>query len=127
MAVAHFLIVAMIFYSKRENVLASVAVRHDQSEYDDNMHSMNGALAVCLVCFAIEAISFFGGFSMFNLALSTLQIAAHMSASVALSFFVVEKWHYLKFWHILAFASVIPAMLELACIFSVFCCQRRKW
>ncbi|XP_053119840.1 transmembrane protein 107 isoform X5 [Hemicordylus capensis] len=117
---AHLVIVITIFWSRENNVRASLPLQCTQQEYETRDTEMVVALSVTLGLFAIELAGFFSGVSMFNNVQSLLSLAAHCSASICLSFFVFERWEMVTYWYILGFCSALPATMEVLLFILVF-------
>ncbi|KAM6453154.1 transmembrane protein 107 isoform 3-T13 [Liasis olivaceus] len=100
---AHLVIVITIFWSRENNVRASLPLQCTQAEYDSRDTEMVVALSVTLGLFAVELAGFLSGVSMFNNAQSLLSTAAHASAGVTLLFFLFEQWDGSLYWWIFAF------------------------
>ncbi|KAM4601517.1 transmembrane protein 107-like isoform 1-T1 [Polymixia lowei] len=117
---AHLVIVITIFWSRENNVKASLPLDFTQEQYDDEDTKLVVALAVTLGLFSVELVGFFTGVSMFNCSQGLLSTAVHASASVALLFFLFEQWECDIYWWILAICSVLPAFVELLLLIAVF-------
>ncbi|KAM6453142.1 transmembrane protein 107 isoform 1-T7 [Liasis olivaceus] len=117
---AHLVIVITIFWSRENNVRASLPLQCTQAEYDSRDTEMVVALSVTLGLFAVELAGFLSGVSMFNNAQSLLSTAAHASAGVTLLFFLFEQWDGSLYWWIFAFCSALPAAVEILLFISVF-------
>ncbi|XP_010788894.1 transmembrane protein 107 like isoform X2 [Notothenia coriiceps] len=117
---AHLVIVITIFWSRENNVKACLPLDFTQEQYDDEDMKLVVGLAVTLGLFAVELAGFFSGVSMFNCSQGLLSLAVHCSASVSLSFFVIEKWECWTYWVIFAICSVLPAFVEMFLFIAVF-------
>ncbi|XP_070810458.1 transmembrane protein 107 [Pituophis catenifer annectens] len=117
---AHLVIVITIFWSRENNVRASLPLQCTPEEYNRRDTEMVVALSVTLGLFVVELAGFLSGVSMFNNLQSLLSLAAHCSASVCLSFFVFERWEIVTYWYILGFCSALPAVVEIFLFISVF-------
>ncbi|KAJ8005016.1 hypothetical protein DPEC_G00142270 [Dallia pectoralis] len=117
---AHLVIVITIFWSRENNVEASLPLGFTPEQYDSVDTKLVVALSVTLGLFAIELAGMFSGVSMFNNSQSLLSVAAHCSASVSLSFFVFERWECWTYWVIFALCSVLPAFVEILLFVAVF-------
>ncbi|XP_029769494.1 transmembrane protein 107 isoform X1 [Terrapene carolina triunguis] len=122
---AHLVIVITIFWSRDNNVLASLPLQYSQQQYQRQDVELVVALSVTLGLFAVELAGFLSGVSMFNHTQSLLSLAAHCSASICLSFFVLERWESATYWYILAFCSALPAAFEILLFVSVFGFKRK--
>ncbi|XP_008321348.1 transmembrane protein 107 isoform X2 [Cynoglossus semilaevis] len=118
--IAHLVIVITIFWSRENNVKASLPLEFTQEQYDSEDQKLVVALAVTLGLFAIELSGFFSGVSMFNCSQGLLSLAVHCGASVSLSFFVFEMWECWTYWVIFAVCSVLPAVVEIILFVGVF-------
>ncbi|XP_037664875.1 transmembrane protein 107 isoform X3 [Choloepus didactylus] len=54
-------------------------------------------------------------------------IGAHCSASVALSFFIFERWECTTYWYIFVFCSALPAVTEMALFVAVFGLKKKPF
>ncbi|XP_067412566.1 transmembrane protein 107 isoform X2 [Emydura macquarii macquarii] len=117
---AHLVIVITIFWSRDNNVRASLPLQYTQQEYERRDVELVVALSVTLGCFAVELAGFLSGVSMFNNTQSLLSIGAHAAAAVSLLFFLFEQWDGSLYWWIFAFCSALPAVLEILLFVSVF-------
>ncbi|XP_054850655.1 transmembrane protein 107 isoform X1 [Eublepharis macularius] len=117
---AHLVIVITIFWSRENNVRASLPLECTLQDYEKQDTEMVVALSVTLGLFAVELAGFLSGVSMFNNAQSLLSLAAHCSASICLSFFVSERWETVTYWYIMSFCSALPAAVEILLFISVF-------
>ncbi|XP_074839279.1 transmembrane protein 107 isoform X2 [Carettochelys insculpta] len=122
---AHLVIVITIFWSRENNVQASLPLQYSQQQYERQDVELVVALSVTLGLFAVELAGFLGGVSMFNNMQSLLSLAAHCSASICLSFFVMERWESATYWYFLAFCSALPAAFEILLFVSVFGFKRK--
>ncbi|XP_041843583.1 transmembrane protein 107 like isoform X2 [Melanotaenia boesemani] len=117
---AHLVIVITIFWSRENNVKASLPLDFTKEQFDAEDRQLVVALAVTLGLFGIELAGFFSGVSMFNCSQGLLSLAVHCSASVSLSFFVFEKWECWTYWVIFGTCSVLPAFVEILLFIAVF-------
>ncbi|KAM4601518.1 transmembrane protein 107-like isoform 2-T2 [Polymixia lowei] len=117
---AHLVIVITIFWSRENNVKASLPLDFTQEQYDDEDTKLVVALAVTLGLFSVELVGFFTGVSMFNCSQGLLSLVVHCTAAVSLSFYVFQKWECWTYWVIFAFCSVLPAFVELLLLIAVF-------
>ncbi|XP_055111972.1 transmembrane protein 107 isoform X5 [Symphalangus syndactylus] len=106
---AHLVVVITLFWSRDSNIQACLPLRFTPEEYDkQDVHPLPlcrlvAALSVTLGLFAVELAGFLSGVSMFNSTQSLISIGAHCSASVALSFFMFERWECTTYWYIFVF------------------------
>ncbi|XP_017387006.1 transmembrane protein 107 isoform X2 [Cebus imitator] len=78
------------------------------------------ALSVTLGLFAVELAGFLLGVSMFNSTQSLISIGAHCSASVALSFFIFERWECTTY-------CALPAVTEMALFIAIFGLKKKPF
>ncbi|EDM04835.1 rCG33857, isoform CRA_a [Rattus norvegicus] len=132
---AHLVIVITLFWSRESNIQACLPLKFTPEEYEkqDNQSitlslcRLVAALCLTLGLFAVELAGFLSGVSMFNSTQSLLSIAAHCSASVALSFFIFERWECTTYWYIFAFCSAFPAVTETALFIAVFGLKKKPF
>ncbi|XP_034030645.1 transmembrane protein 107-like isoform X2 [Thalassophryne amazonica] len=118
--IAHLVIVITIFWSRDNNVKASLPLEFTTEQYEQEDRKLVVALSVTIGLFAVELAGFFSGVSMFNCSQGLLSLVVHCSASVSLSHFVFEKWECWTYWVIFAFCSVLPAFVEILLFIAVF-------
>lgn len=123
----HFLAALLVFFSYRDNIVVSLRFDYTDAEYNGANSSMLAAIVLTFICLALQAVGFFGGFTMFDVSLALLHCCCHVSASILLSFIVIQKWHYVTTWYVFGFFSVAPALLELSAILSVVLLKKRRW
>ncbi|XP_026986782.1 transmembrane protein 107 isoform X2 [Sagmatias obliquidens] len=109
------------------NIQACLPLKFTPEEYEKQDMQLVAALSVTLALFAVELAGFFSGVSMFNSTQSLISIGAHCSASVALSFFIFERWECTTYWYIFVFCSAIPAVTEIALFISVFGLKKKPF
>ncbi|KAL2765799.1 transmembrane protein 107 isoform 1 [Daubentonia madagascariensis] len=130
---AHLVVVITLFWSRDSNILAGLPLRFTPEEYEkQDTHPLPlcrlvVALSVTLGLFAVELAGFLSGVSMFNSTQSLISIGAHCSASVALSFFIFERWECTTYWYIFAFCSALPAVTEMALFVAVFGLKKKPF
>ncbi|XP_065273461.1 transmembrane protein 107 [Emys orbicularis] len=122
---AHLVIIITIFWSRDNNVLASLPLQYSQQQYQRQDVELVVALSVTLGLFAVELAGFLSGVSMFNHTQSLLSIGAHTAAAVALLFFLFDQWDSSLYWRIFAFCSALPAAFEILLFVSVFGFKRK--
>ncbi|XP_054986039.1 transmembrane protein 107 isoform X1 [Sorex araneus] len=110
---AHLVIVITLFWSRDSNVEACLPLAYTAEEYEKQDIQLVIALSVTLGLFAVELAGFLSGVSMFNSTQSIISIGAHCSASVALSFFISERWECTTYWYIFAFCRDCFSALNL--------------
>ncbi|XP_073507097.1 transmembrane protein 107 isoform X2 [Phyllobates terribilis] len=122
---AHLVIVITIFWSRENNVLACLPLEYTQDQYKAADTELIVALSVTLGMFVMELAGFFSGVSMFNNTQGVLSIGAHVSASVALLFYLFEAWTCAVYWWIFAFCSALPAFTEIIVFIAVLGMKRK--
>ncbi|XP_060635925.1 transmembrane protein 107 isoform X2 [Anolis sagrei] len=124
---AHLVIVITIFWSRENNVRASLPLQCTYEEFEDRDTELVVALSVTLGLFVVELAGFFSGVSMFNDMQSLLSTVAHSSAAITLLFFLFEQWDSNLYWWILAFCSALPAAIEVLLFISVFGLKKKPF
>uniref|UniRef100_F6QLU0 Transmembrane protein 107 n=1 Tax=Bos taurus TaxID=9913 RepID=F6QLU0_BOVIN len=109
------------------NIQACLPLKFTPEEYEKQDIQLVAALSVTLALFAVELAGFFLGVSMFNSTQSLISIGAHCGASVALSFFIFERWECTTYWYIFVFCSALPAVTEITLFISVFGLKKKPF
>ncbi|XP_037595541.1 transmembrane protein 107 isoform X3 [Cebus imitator] len=130
---AHLVVVITLFWSRQHPGLPASQV-HPRGVREGG-HSVSSlrmgwlvaALSVTLGLFAVELAGFLLGVSMFNSTQSLISIGAHCSASVALSFFIFERWECTTYWYIFVFCSALPAVTEMALFIAIFGLKKKPF
>ncbi|XP_074081664.1 transmembrane protein 107 isoform X3 [Macrotis lagotis] len=117
---AHLVIVVIIFWTREDNVLASLPRYYSREDYDSEDLKLVTALSVTLGLFLVELAGFFSGVSMFNSTQSLFSIAAHCCAAVTLAFFVFEAWECFTY-------CVLPACTEVIMFIDVFVLKKKSF
>jgi len=91
------------------------------------VHEASVASALILSCFAIEAVAFFGGFSLFSALLTLLHLTCHTIGGILLALVVLTKAHYQWAWYIFAFFSAVPAAADLCAVISMCIHRDKRW
>ncbi|XP_055223410.1 transmembrane protein 107 isoform X3 [Gorilla gorilla gorilla] len=123
---AHLVVVITLFWSRDSNIQACLPLTFTPEEYDkQDIHPLPlcrlvAALSATLGLFAVELAGFLSGVSMFNSTQSLISIGAHCSASVALSFFIFERWECTTY-------CALPAVTEMALFVTVFGLKKKPF
>ncbi|XP_038635440.1 transmembrane protein 107 like isoform X1 [Scyliorhinus canicula] len=123
--VAHLIIVIIIFWSRKNNVLACLPPSYTPRQYQSRDTELIVALSVTLGMFLIELLGFFSGVSMFNGTQNLISIGTHASGSVTLLFFLFEQWPCNTYWWIFSFCSTLPACIEIVLMIAVFVLKKK--
>ncbi|XP_068960216.1 transmembrane protein 107 isoform X1 [Petaurus breviceps papuanus] len=124
---AHLVIVINIFWTRDDNIQASLPPHFTSEEYEKEDSKLITALSLTLGLFLVELAGFFSGVSMFNNTQNLFSIGAHCSAAVSLAFFVLEGWECYIYWYIFAFCSLLPASTEVIMFIAVFVLKKRSF
>lgn len=117
--VAHFVVTVIIFLSKEANIKACLPIQYTDGEFSTKDMELIVGLSLTLVFLGVEFAGFIGGCSMFNGTATMLSIAAHSSAAISLSMFVIEEWDCDQFWYIFGFCSAFPVVIEICVLLGV--------
>merc|ERR1712196_714767 len=110
---AHFVSILMLYLSRRDSLIVALRFDYTAAEYAMVEHSLTACVVLTLVCFAVEALCFFAGLSMFAVGLNLLHITCHFLGGMLLNLTIVNKGHYLYVWYAFAFFSAFPAVCEV--------------
>uniref|UniRef100_M3Y9U2 Transmembrane protein 107 n=1 Tax=Mustela putorius furo TaxID=9669 RepID=M3Y9U2_MUSPF len=115
---AHLVVVITLFWSRDSNIQACLPLTFTPEEYEKQ---------------DIQAMPFVAHHHLLNQRRSltlvhSQAIGAHCSASVALSFFIFERWECTTYWYIFVFcSSALPAITEIALFISVFGLKKKPF
>lgn len=112
--IAHMVLIIVIFWSRDDNVRSCLPETYSESDYETKDRQLIIGLSFSLGFFLLELIGFMGGLSMFTPVQGLLSTAVHFGATIALIFFLFERWSCDDFWYIFAFCSGLPAITEIA-------------
>ncbi|XP_051851695.1 transmembrane protein 107 isoform X1 [Antechinus flavipes] len=124
---AHLVIVITIFWTRDDNIRASLPPSFTSDQYKKEDSELVTALSITLGLFLVELAGFFSGVSMFNNTQSLFSIAMHCCAAVSLAFFVFEAWECSTYWYIFTFCSVLPAFTEVIMFITVFVLKKKSF
>lgn len=119
----HFIALIMVFYTKKNNLRASLVDNNSSSDYLNANSELLAALWLCIICFAIEWIGILMGVSIFITFVNAFDILAHFMGGVLVCWFIIETWHYQTMWYFFVFFNLLPASLEIISFIRVFCCR----
>lgn len=73
----------MFAHFQRDNVIVSLPFHYDADELDRRIWSARAAMYVTMACLVLNAFSFFGGFSTFDIGMSLFRacLQLHMTRS----------------------------------------------
>merc|ERR1711934_232376 len=109
----------MVFYSREQNILASIGGTTSSADYTDADTSMVYALVVAMLCFFIQYWGLLGGFSMFFHKVNALHVALNFCGALSLVFFIVENFGYEHYWTIVGLFSIVPMIFETGIMMTV--------
>lgn len=67
------------------------------------------------------------GFSMFHAWVNVYYLMNHFVATILLTYFTTAMWPYGSYWSIILACSVLPAVMEVAVIISIFCLKTMQY
>eukprot|EP00163_Fabomonas_tropica_P000376 TRINITY_DN10229_c0_g1_i2.p1 TRINITY_DN10229_c0_g1~~TRINITY_DN10229_c0_g1_i2.p1 ORF type:complete len:148 (-),score=10.14 TRINITY_DN10229_c0_g1_i2:84-500(-) len=118
--IGHLIASLMVFHTKADNIEAALPFGHTDQEFDKLDQEVLAILILIMVCFAIDFVGLCGGFSIFSQVVNLVQIVMHFVGAILTSFYVMEVWHARSLWWIWGFTSLIPAVVEVGKIASIF-------
>lgn len=84
------------------------------------------ACFVAMFILLINAISFFGGFSTFDTALSLFHLCFHSLSGMLLALTVINKGHFLYLWYIVLVLGSPQLLADVWTLFSLLCIGRKR-
>ncbi|KAI0234837.1 Transmembrane protein 107 [Lamellibrachia satsuma] len=105
--------------SREENLQACLPLDYTADEYNYNNKILLVGLILTLIFLGLEFICFLSGISMFMPIQGLISTVAHATASLTLSFFIIDQWNCTDFFYIFGFCSAFPALTEFIVIIGV--------
>jgi uncharacterized phage infection (PIP) family protein YhgE len=124
--VSHLVATLIVMQTKDAYIFSSLSLG-DMTNYNQFNTSMIVAIALSLICFAIEFMGLLIGISLFRPVPNTIYIFSHFSGTIALSLFISGTWQSDMFWHIFIFTSLLPACVEGFILASQLRLNLLKW
>jgi hypothetical protein len=125
--IGHMITVLMIFNTRAGNIRASLAVDATSVDYDDADSSLLAGLWLAMLCFAIELIGQFAGFTLFKPVHNCVLIFCHFWGCLFLCWFMLDSWHYLSFWYTFIFFNAVPVIMEIVGILATCACKKVQY
>eukprot|EP00696_Hemimastix_kukwesjijk_P004362 gnl/Hemi2/15380_TR5177_c0_g2_i1.p1 gnl/Hemi2/15380_TR5177_c0_g2~~gnl/Hemi2/15380_TR5177_c0_g2_i1.p1 ORF type:complete len:154 (+),score=18.90 gnl/Hemi2/15380_TR5177_c0_g2_i1:36-464(+) len=125
--IGHFILLVMIFYSKGDNITASLSSGYSASDYNSANSVFVIGLAVALALIGVEMVGLFGGLTIFALHLNVTHTVLHFIGVITLSLFILQTWSYTAYWPIFVITSIIPGILEICTLIVMFGCNVVEW
>lgn len=122
---AHLVILIILLLDREENVKACLPVEYSMNEYKQKDGELLGGLIAGVALTAIELIGFITGVSMFTGLVSLISIACHSSASISLSFMILDTWDCNIYWWIFVLCSIIPTLIEAGVMVQVLMLKKK--
>ncbi len=117
---AHLVLCVTLLLAREDNVKACLPFDHTEEQFRRKDVELSAGLGVAIGLLVIELVGFASGVSMFGApSVALFSIAAHATASVALSYFALDVWDCSLYWWIFAFCSALPALAELTLMVGV--------
>mmetsp|Transcript_19872 Transcript_19872/g.27731 ORF Transcript_19872/g.27731 Transcript_19872/m.27731 type:complete len:142 (-) Transcript_19872:220-645(-) len=124
LATVGFLIAAiMVYYSKDDNIRASLPATYSSSEYDAKDSELSAAVTLSVVCTCLQILSMFSGYTLFMATLSSFHVLTSALGAILTCWFILDSWQAPLYWYITGFLSLLPLMAETVFIVNVFCCD----
>lgn len=120
-AVAHLCIVLNLLL----NVHMATDICLPETNTSEKLHHkqqvhLNIGLTASVGLIVFEMASFLFGVTMFNSTSALLSICGHGSATVLLTYFILDSWQCGWYWWIFVFCTFIPAVYDLCAVISTF-------
>eukprot|EP00656_Telonema_subtile_P048598 TRINITY_DN5831_c0_g1_i1.p1 TRINITY_DN5831_c0_g1~~TRINITY_DN5831_c0_g1_i1.p1 ORF type:complete len:151 (-),score=34.91 TRINITY_DN5831_c0_g1_i1:403-855(-) len=125
--VAEMIVTIMTFYTKEQNVLASVGSTYSQSEFDDYDSQATILLAIAVCCQTVLLGGLVTGTTMFSHRLNVFHISLSFAATCFLAWATVENWNVDALWSVVSTLCFFPAVVEAFNILSVCCGKSHKY
>ncbi|KAI8916892.1 transmembrane protein [Entophlyctis helioformis] len=109
---SHFMATIMAYMTRDGNIKTALPI-NSTVDYTAFSQSLTAAIAFSWILFVADFVGLFSGITMFSTRTNALHIAAHAAGTITLSFYISEGWHYLSYWYIFTFCSLLPGLVEI--------------
>ncbi|KAK7867030.1 hypothetical protein R5R35_005673 [Gryllus longicercus] len=113
---SHLSIAVLILWSRDQNVKSCLSLDYTDEEYLLQDKELVIGLSIALGLLGFELLGFLSGVTMFVPLTAMISIACHGSASILLTYFVLDEWDCHLYWWLFTFCSVLPAVTEAVTI-----------
>merc|ERR1711865_47350 len=124
---AQTIVTIMLFYTKDQNIYASLADNYSQAEYDEQDDQMKTMLGFSIVCLFMNFVGLITGVTMFSHQLNVFHISMHFFGASFLSFATTDNWDTSSLWAISALCCFLPGIIEVTAIVSICCCRTSRY
>lgn len=108
-------------------MVVALPFQYTSAQMDAGLVSARSALWLMIAFIAVNAISFFFGFSTFERTLSLFHLTFHAVSGLLLGLTVIHKGHYLYLWYIVLIFGIPQVVCDTWSIGShLFLGRRRK-
>ncbi|ORX65767.1 hypothetical protein BCR32DRAFT_297671 [Anaeromyces robustus] len=118
--IAHIIASIMVFITKEGNIRHSLPLVTTQQSYSYVNKKLTVYIILSWFCFVVELFGFFSGITMFNGKANIIHSFLHAIATILISCFIIERWHFIVYLYIFSFCSIIPALIESCLIIKSF-------
>lgn len=113
---------------QRDNVIVALPYHYEQADFDIRMWYARWSVFVAFFIQAVNAVSFFGGFSTFDTALSLFHLCFHSVSGLLIALTVINKGHFLYLWYIVLVLGSPQLLADVWTLFSLLIIGRkRRW
>mmetsp|Transcript_22141 Transcript_22141/g.39238 ORF Transcript_22141/g.39238 Transcript_22141/m.39238 type:complete len:141 (-) Transcript_22141:298-720(-) len=120
---AQLLAASLVYYSKDDNVRASLASNYTDSEFNDKNSEITAAVTLTVVFVTLQILSIFSGYTLFIPPLNAMHIFLNASGAVLICWFIMDTWNVTTFWYIFIFFSLINTVIEMFYMMQVLWCN----
>eukprot|EP00472_Partenskyella_glossopodia_P008011 CAMPEP_0197525752 /NCGR_PEP_ID=MMETSP1318-20131121/14215_1 /TAXON_ID=552666 /ORGANISM="Partenskyella glossopodia, Strain RCC365" /LENGTH=90 /DNA_ID=CAMNT_0043079461 /DNA_START=279 /DNA_END=548 /DNA_ORIENTATION=- len=89
---AQLLAASLVYYSKDDNVRASLASNYTDSEFNDKNSEITAAVTLTVVFVTLQILSIFSGYTLFIPPLNAMHIFLNASGAVLICWFIMDTW-----------------------------------
>lgn len=123
----HFIAVCLAFYEVEANVAAGLSPLANSDDKSAATNSLQAALGLAIICFAVDAFGIFGGYTLFFDRLNLFHCVAHFFGGVLTAWYLADVWGYTSMWAIWACFNFVPTCFELMTLIALLCCKTLRY
>ncbi len=94
----HFITAILAFYNLPINVAAGFPMGGSAADLAAARGSLLTALSIAMLCFIVQFLGLFGGFTMFRNPLNLFHSVLHFFGGVLGAWYLIGAWGFLSYW-----------------------------
>jgi hypothetical protein len=94
----HFITAILAFYNTPTNVAAGYPSGGSASQLSLGRASILTALVIAMMCFVVQFVGLFGGYTMFRNSLNLFHCVMQFFGGVLTAWYLIDSWGFLSYW-----------------------------